>query len=412
MVLLSKLKKQINQFVTPEIEVIPDAEINFYPRQNDEKNSIVQNSTTVDKKNVTINHENVYSHGLESIYAIETIDLKTIKPLNIINESAPSTKKKYTHPLLDPEFPFGSEFNQTISSFILNESVQALDLSKPCLQILTDFNLFYIRDVTKIDFNDLEIHSNFKKISSEIQPKLDAYLKEKQIYECVTIDFEAWIKSLISENHIKHYFLLKHYDLTHLISVTPIMSVEIKRTKENDYLKYINDSKEELKTIDRQGLNNLNKEIITKSFLKPWIHGRHGIVKEYELLDYLEQLAENTHNFHSCIRLLSDIYEENNFIFKNNLITIYPELYCINESVYKNYKKIEGILKSYFPKSKETYLMNELIVFVIKELLIHWDSVEEEFVRKVIKTSPFFKINRNKNFEIEVTYFTHQKQSM
>lgn len=401
MVLLSKLKKQINQFVTPEIEVIPDSEINFYPKQFEEKNEPLKKNNE-EKKETTVNTKSAYSHGLEAIYAIETIDLKTIKPLNVQHKKEESKEKKYIHPI--PELEFSFELKQTMPSFILNESIHVLDLSKQCVQILTDLNFIYLRDLLKIDYQHPDLDSKFKVISSELKSKLETYLEGKELFNCVTIDFEAWIKSLIFENHIKYYFLLKEYNLTHLLSITPMMSVEIKRAKKNEIEKYIIESKEELKRFDRQELNKANKKIIIMTFISHWVNGRYGIVKEYELMDYLEQLSESKKNFQNCLNFLSDLYEEGNFYFKNNFIEIYPEVYCLSNSIYNKFKKIENMLLSYFPKKKENYLLMELLAYILKELSSSWDYIEEKFIEKVLYTSPYFNIYKNDHYEVEVSY--------
>lgn len=407
MVLLKTLKKHINQFVVPDIKPIADEEINFYPNHSpniDKTPSLKKIENPIQSCSFQETYEKSYSHGLENIYAIETIDLKTVKPLSSpiqqpTKKAEFSIQKKYLiEKPLQLEFNFGGKFRTQIDSFLLSEPIYHLDLSMNCLKALQEQGSFYIRDLIGVDFNALKLnHASIE----EIKKKLELKIGDKQLTDCKYIDFNSWVKSLIPEdNRIKFYLLLEKYKLEYLISLTALMNIELKRLKQEEMHQYIKDAIEQLFSLDRVELVKSYKKLIVEIFLIPWLRERHGIAEEYEIYDFIEQLSENISEARLCIDFLSNLYSNGVFLFQDALTYNGKHLYFSDNFIKNAFQMVENRALTYFTHEKDLYELGELSYWIKKEFAVKWVGFCEGFVEKVLKKSSLFYVYKNNQQKI------------
>ena len=349
-------------------------------------------------------YEKSYSHGLENIYAIETIDLKTVKPLSSPIQQASKKseifiQKKYSiEKSLQLEFNFGGKFRTQMDSFLLSEPIYHLDLSTHCLKALQELGNLYIKDLIGIDFNTLKLNQTS---IDEIKKKLELKLGTKQLTGCKFIDFNSWVKSLIPEdNRIKFYLLLEKYKLDYLLSLTAIMNIELKRLKQEEKHQYIKDAIEQLFSLDRLELVKSYKKLIIEIFLIPWLRERHGIAEEYEIYDFIEQLSENISEAHLCINFLSDLYSNGVFLFQDVLANNGNHLYFSDNFIKRAFQTIEKTALTYFTHENDLYEFEDLIYWIKKEFAVKWIGFSEGFIEKTLQKSSLFYVYKNNQQKI------------
>lgn len=130
MPIIENIKKQIGQLVKPEAETpsvtSPHAILKRPPL----------NVRTPDLQSFEGTYKTAYSHGLEAIYALENVDLKSIRRISDAQESEPLQPKSPPRPLQPLEAPepqleldLGDGYRSWIESFVLQEPIHVLGVS-------------------------------------------------------------------------------------------------------------------------------------------------------------------------------------------------------------------------------------------------------------------------------------------
>ena len=181
-------------------------------------------------------YKTAYSHGLEAIYALENIDIKSIRPiLPLQANKAPGPKivpQIFPEKLSDQlELDLGDAYRGWIDSFIKKEPIHVLGLSRHAEKCLLEHGKRVLGDL---------IHTNLKEFVflkgmgqghvDEIQQKLARYLEGRPLERCKKIDFASWIRSIVAAfDRKKVYVALESHHLSDLFSLSPSESVETRR---------------------------------------------------------------------------------------------------------------------------------------------------------------------------------------
>ncbi len=389
MVILKQLKKQINQFVSPEIEPIPEGHIDIYPEKK--RNHIPPQPKEPDAFQAT--HQNAYSHGLENIYALETVDAKTIKPLGLDTTEVEAEDREAVEvgyavtPDSQLELHLGGQFRTHVESLVLNEPVYVLNLSPVALKTLSELGLFLVRDLIGYQWNTVS-----KGHANEIQQQLEEYLEDKNIADCQTINFESWVRCLIpEEDQLKTFLVLKTYGLSHLIALTPTMNVELKRLSTEVKAQYRQEGIEKFRSTDRYAFARQVFKGMIDTFLIPWIRGRSGIARCDEIYDRLEQVSDKPLSFDQTFQFLKDLYFDGESPVSEFLSKLSCDVWCVDEIVEDQFRSVEGTALSYFVQNDSTYTLKELVQWVSREFAYQWKGYEDGFIEKVIRNSDKFR---------------------
>lgn len=343
-----------------------------------------------------------YSHGLESLYSIENIDLRTIRRLqdNPL-EPAVAPKKNYKTLKKSPqlELDFGISFRTWIKPFFPLESIRVLGLSKYAEKALLEQG--------KLKIGDLLHLSELKGLGQghlvEIRDKVEEYVAERDTEQTETIDFAAWLRALFAVHEIKKvYPLFEKYQLQNLIAITAAESVEIKRLNAEQREERC---REVLAEVDR-GLLEEGARAITAAFLLPWIADREGIAAQEEIEERLERISDEVEVALKVLKLLNRSFGHG-FFFGTYLTPFTGDLYAIDPT-YANYGKI--LLKcasTYFYNPQVFYPFKTLVSLLKRELACHWIALPDSLIEKLLFTAPQFRLS--KNFRGELLVYSSQK---
>ncbi len=390
------------------MEALSDDHINFYPGQ--QKTPSVQSPTKSIPQviNPVEPAEKRYSHGLEAIYALETIDVRTIKPLGSTqdaeSEKEPEIAPLYTLPVIsEKELPLEDKFRSEIEPLHLNEPLYLFDFSKECLRSLYSMNILLLKDLGQITYPRLLAKGIHEKYAEEIINKVPD--EKKATDRTRSVDFGSWIRSLIPEkDQASFYLLLKKYELAHLFKISSMVNIEIKRMNSQDIPRLINDAILGLHTGEKKELTNSNIRLIAETFIIPWMRGRLGVATRYEIMDRLEQIGINPYEFHKMIRFITETYAKNSFLFRGFIPEIGEGLYCVSRHVYDEFIAVEKAGAEYFYSPGVAYYLDELIDRLSRESAKKWKIFSPEFIEKVLRTSKKFSLQKNSDHQIIVRF--------
>lgn len=415
MALLSNIKKQIGQLVKSPLESNESDLSSFLTFSNLQSETTPKSlyatplAQTSQGQTFEEIYKTSYSHGLEAIYALENVDLKSVKLLEKTNtvlslsneEKIENLNKAHRYEL---QLDLGDEFRGCIAPFLKREPIHVLGLSKLAEKILLENGKLLLGDLIDSNLKDFVF---FKGMGQghldEIRQKLSRYIDGRSLSHSEKIDFTSWLRTIISSfDRKKIYVLLESYDLSDLISLSPAENVEVRRLPFEKRQEWIHETVSFLTHADQRMIINSDIKKIVDIFVKPWMRRRSGFATKEELLERIYRMSEKTKLAELILAFFSSVYFENRFPVSEYLIEVSKNLYCVDENSAKTYHYAVEKILSYFYKPFLAYPLEELMKFVEKELSQKWESFPDGFLEKVIKVSPHFRVRKTIQGYLEV----------
>jgi len=343
-------------------------------------------------------HKSAYSHGLESIYSIENIDLRTLRRLqdNPL-DSSPVSKKSFKLVCEQEQYQldFGACFRNWIPPFFPLESIRVLGLSKYAEKAL--------KDLGKLRVGDLLDSQQLKGLGQghlvEITEKVAAFVAHRNPTHAETIDFAGWIRALFADLECKQiYPLLEKYQLQDLVAITPAESVELKRLN----LEQRGERCQEALAKMDQKLLEEGRKSITFAFLIPWMTDREGIAAQGEIEERLERMSDEGEVALKVLNFLNGSFDP--FFFGKYLTPLTANLYAINSAYATHGHTLLKLAATYFYSPKVFYPFKTLVQLLHRELATHWISLPPRFVEKILFAAPAFRLSKNHKGELQVYY--------
>ena len=350
-------------------------------------------------------YKTAYSHGLEAIYALENVDLKTVRR---ISEEAQKPAAPIIHtPFLAEEqsdqleFDFGEEYQKGIDSFVLDEPIQVLGLSRHAEKCLCEHGKTLLRHLHGANLKGFVFLKGMGQGHiDEIQKKLALYVSEHTLYHCHFVDFDSWLRTLTAAlNQKKMHVLLEKFQLSESLTLSPAESVEVRRLTLEKRREWIQEIMPELKS-QKQVLQGISK--IANVFIKPWMRRRLGIATKQELEERLQNCGREPSKVPLILEFLSAIYFEGEFLFKNYFIMSDESLFFVDRSTQSLYSLIVDKALTYFYKEGICYKMGELKLFLMREFAKNWQGFPEGFIEKTLRLSPQFSVRKSENNHLMV----------
>lgn len=354
-------------------------------------------------------HKNAYSHGLESIYALENVDIKTVRRLG--GDEQQQIKPQLSVVAVEEEeelqlsLDLGDEWKGKIDSFVPQEPIQVLGLSKPAEKCLLEQGKTRLKDLIDADLRSFIF---FKGMGQghleEIKQKLAQYLDGRSTQRCSTVDFHAWIRSLIATLERKKIFVLfDSYELTELVALNPAEAMEVRRLTLEKRQEWVRDAIALLSHDEIKSQVVQNMRAIVNILVKPWVRERGGFVTRSELEERLQQISPGQTVVDKTLSLFSDLYFDKQFPLGCQLVAITENLYCCDQFLFASYYEIMRRAAPYFYKSDVRYYLDELVHFLEKEMALEWHGYHEGMVRKVLRMSPQFRVRKQDHHRLVIS---------
>lgn len=353
--------------------------------------------------------QDVYQ-SLERIYAIEDIDLKSVRVmqeqrLNLVDDPYELSHYTFSEPL-DPqlEFDLGEEFRGWMPSFVLQEPIQVLGLSQYAEKSLLDNQKKLLRDLIEADLTQFVFLKGMGQGHiDEVKKRLKDYLEGKTLDQCKTIDFGSWVKSLFgSFDKRKAYVFLENYSLSELFSLSPAETVQVKQLssqKKNGWIEEV--TMLLAKENDRQNTEE-QMLMVANVFIKPWMRLRHGFATKEELFERLQRISLKPELTSSALALFSELFFQCQMPFGTYLVHVTDNLFCSDAQIKKQYHIVIDKAMSYFYKPNLYYDLSDLTKWLEREFARNWNSFPYGFIEAVLRISPEFRVRKGEHGRLVV----------
>lgn len=341
-----------------------------------------------------------YSHGLESIYAIEKVDLRSVRRLINKEERVQPAPKAPRFLLPFPaqlQLDFGSGFTDWIEPFLLDEPIQVLGLSRHAEKLLIDQRRLKLRELRRTITGIGQGHQD------EIAQKLQEYLSGKDTERTYQIDPGSWLRSLCPfEQRKQCYLLLESYGLQELLPLASGENTEVRRLPPDQRQRWRAEGLAFLRSAAVKGSLLKTLRRIFAAFVRPWIQGRKGLATDAEVLERLEKRCLEERTVEPFMRLLADIFEGSPFA--KCLSKADREVYTAEEWQAHAFKQIASCAASYFRGQGQRFVLSHLISLVEREHARIWQGYPEGFVEKVLRLSSLFRVRKGESGQLMIAF--------
>lgn len=324
---------------------------------------------------------NSYSHGLESIYKLENVDLKSIRKLSTLKESSTqSSPANRVDEWEEDQFSFdlGLFYQGWMTPYVLQEPIQVLQLAKPIEKSLIGLGVKNLNHLKNADLLSMRLGQGH---IVDIRTKLKEYFQKKPIKKTTSIDFNSLAKCIFGDKDpCRAYILLEPFGLHQWISLTPSETMDVKRTS----LKQKKEWREEL--LSEAQLTPYFTSMI-ETWIHPWMYARGGIATFDELNEYL------------ILRSLDETFAKSFLdLFKESLFSSLINLgacFALSKQFATGFRLIEMTGLSYFKQPGVEFSLDHFVQLLLKELGREWHTFTSEHIIKVLKISNSYKVYRS-----------------
>jgi hypothetical protein len=314
-------------------------------------------------------YKNSYSHGLESIYALESIDLRSIRKLESVQKEVEEPRVIWKRSVASQfEFDFGPRFRNWIEPFFLDEPIQVLRLSRFAERLLLEQKRERLRDLL-LDLQFIKGQSHLL----EITDKLTEYTAGKELERAQGIDFGSWIRTLCPSKRFS--LILESYGLE---------SILVGENRELNSHEWRLEALQQLR-LKREEVKKRLDELMAV-FVRPWMVKRKGLATRDEVIERLEKKAYEPQLVEPAIQFFEEVFELN-----LGLEEVEKGLYVDDGEAFR---EVVACARSYFRPAIKSYLLSHLISLVEREMARAWQGYEEGFVEKVLCLSSQFSLRK------------------
>lgn len=346
--------------------------------------------------------QNAYSHGLEKIYALENVDIRSIRKIG--SSSSPTkiqskkVSRKNTSPSLEqPEFSFGLPFQRKIEPFIFREPLQVIGFSKRVESWLLGLGKRFIGDL--LDSNRESI-IDFKGIGQghldEINEKLQCYLDEHLIEDASQkFNIVSWLKTLVGDLEAKKCTVLMNaFQLPVLLPLTPAENAEVRKLSPENRSLWVEDALALCRLPTKIEQVKSDMQLIAHCLVKPWLQKHMGIAREEELEECLLKLSGFYPHLEQTLDFVSKAFFEDQFPLLAFLSPAEEGLYCDSPNTAQAFHEVIETTRTYFYKDHLHYPLHSLIEWINRELATKWQGFSDDFIERSLRLSSCFRVRK------------------
>lgn len=364
-------------------------------------------STAFDEFEHTYQHS--YSHGLEKIYALENVDIRSVRKIeNPAGLSAKIQTKKITRkqPKLaveQLELPFGFPFQKTIEPFIFREPIQVLGFTKRVEGWLLGLEKVTIGDLLDNTRQSiLPLTGIGQGHLDEICSKLYSYLEQNYL-ETPKLDFVSWTKTVMGDLEAKKSaVLLEAFELPALVHLSPAESAEVRKLTSENRVKWIEEALVKCQSPQKMLQVHSDMHHMAEHHLKPWLHMRVGMATLDELQECLFKLSGCYPYLQQNLTFFSTIYFQGHFPLEPFLTPVEDELYCDTCETAKSYQSVIETARTYFYRDHLHYPLDSLVGLISRELAQKWEGFADTFIERALRLSSCFRVRKGPSEQLIV----------
>lgn len=320
-----------------------------------------------------------YSHGFESIYSLQNVDLRTVR--KVVSE------KEQMLPIKKHE-PWQIDLFTQNMAFYLDEPISVLELSLQAERRLVENGVMQIHHLVAVKNQLSQIKGLGLGHFDEIDQKLAHYMASKQN---LGLDFLSLLRALLGLIEGKKLcFLLEPFGLLDYFSLAPSDRMLVKN--QNKKQEAFEEAKAFVKEAIRMPYLQAAMQKINATFVIPWMYRKGGFAKTNEIKERLQSLSAAP--FAQVLHFLENIFFDGKFPFADFLFLVEEELFAADLLCQKMFTEVTSTALSYFKKRGSSFLLLDLIHYVCQEVGKKWFAVDAALVEQIFRTSVHFIVKR------------------
>ena len=338
-----------------------------------------------------------YSHGLEKIYAFETIDPGTIRIASVKPQEAhaPNPASPTIDAMLDePTFDFGRGFHTRFSPLRLREPIERLGLSAYAHKALMHERLETIMDVVTLFRTPPRTGRTLGQgIIDEIEGKLASYIGHDPVARRKRMDFSTFVRLLAQKRGAKErHLVLSAFGLEALTRLTPGEQAELHNMSRSDKERIVGTAMQAIRH-EAHDLLCEGMQEVAQVFLRPWLRTRLGMASASELQEALGAIAEEPHLVKQTLAFLDEVSAPRP-LFTHSLDLADSMVVAVSEEVAAAYRDVVEAARRYFYHPAASFPIEQLTVWVAREYARSWQGFADGFIEKALRISPAFTLFR------------------
>lgn len=368
-----------------------------------DSNLAVDYAAFTDHSSFEKTYKNSYSHGFEKIYALENVDIRSVRKIDLSNQRPLENSEDGVDQLAKDkevlkqqlEFDFDSI---TLEPFVLREPIQVLGLSQRVESLLLTQQKLLIKDLLTKDSRSLSgiAGLGFGHLD-ELQNRLQMHLKGKNLSKVSSIDFYSWARTLIGDISAKKAFVaLESYELCELLTLSTAENIEVKKSVPQAKQRWVEEVIADLNSSSKVDQFCADFISVTQRFIIPWLDRRQGIASTVELQERLLALSTSNHEGFRVLKWMEKVYGNDESLFNHSLISADEGIYCTSTDKKEEFEAVVDMAKSYFYRGNLSYTLPSLIDWITAEFAKKWICFVDGFIEKVIKICPQFSVRKGK----------------
>lgn len=339
-----------------------------------------------------------YSHGLEKIYAFETINPNSVKQAafkpTVANEPTPNRPLVFKQPTL----PLGPYFQESIPNLRLKEPISALGLTPFALKGLQHRNCKSVEEAIFLLQKD---PSSYKGMGQghieEISQKIEAFIGKEPFQFVSFVDWESLVRTLIAEIEPKEcYIFLSRFQLQMLTQISTSDYQELSRWTKEQIAKGFAKCHDEIRHVKMDFLQEV-LHLVSDAFLKPFLRRRCGMSTKADIIQRLEQLSQEKTHFKKIFTLLEAVTTP------IQLVQAATGVYTIDHETQAIYQMLVDLAKSYFYKPSLCYPFDMLSKKLYDDCARRHLLIDEHTIQKTLRVSPAFLVQPDERSRLQVS---------
>ena len=318
--------------------------------------------------------KSAYSHGLEAIYSIETVDLKSVRKMA---EAVPSKQERRPKVASQeyieeqPSFDLGAAYRDWMVPHTLQEPIQVLQLSKHVEKALLEKGLCSLGALQKANWHDISLLRGLGQGHIEdVRGKLQAYIAEKPIQKSTSIDFLSLFKCLCGDLERKKVCaLLEPHGLAEWLSLTPLEGMELRRAAPDVYQEWGHETQKLLLGGDKRDFLFAELGLLIQTWIVPWLWRRGRVATASQIYEALILRSADEELGEHAVPLLFSWAPLHHFL---------PQIegvFAASEADAVAHKELIALASTYFVHPDTSYGLTELENLLRAELATQWRSM-------------------------------------
>lgn len=350
--------------------------------------------------------DRAYTHGLEAIYALENVDISSVRRLSQ-EEHAPSADKNRiasTQPLslsrVPPSvqlyFDLGVGFRREIRPLVLSEPIQVLRLAPQAERCLLENGRTTLQDVLELDLASLAFQGMGQGHIDEMEQKISHYLMERAKRPCRKVDFRCFLSCLLAtQARLSAFVFLEPYGLETLFPLSAGDGMTLRRMNLSKRMDLKEELLQRLREPAKRHFIATKLEEIAEVLVRPWIEQRKGLATWEEVEERLESISVVPHYTRKVLNFLGQVYYGGKMPFHEALIALDDNAVTARSDTAAEFHKVIQTAHSYYYLPTLHYPLSTLVSLVEREEARNWQGFPEGFVEKAIRLASSFHCRRD-----------------